>query len=50
MTTLYEISVMSNQYDFTNSFRVQHPFTKTSDLENCIVHVLEEDVLNVLLL
>lgn len=49
LTTLYEISsVMSNQYDLQTSLEKSMKILKNSlHLENCIVHILEEDVLNV---
>ncbi len=49
LTTLYEISsVMSNQYDLQTSLEKSMKILKNSlHLENCIVHTLEEDVLNV---
>ena len=49
LTTLYEIfSIISNHYDLQTSLEKSMKVLKNSlHLENCMVHILEEDVLNV---
>lgn len=49
LTTLYEISsVISNHYDLQTSLEKSMKILKNSlNLENCVVHILEDDVLNV---
>ncbi|WP_419771000.1 MAG: sigma 54-interacting transcriptional regulator [Candidatus Marinarcus sp.] len=50
LTTLYEIaSVISNHYDLATSLDKSLKILKhTLNLENCVVHILEDDTLNVL--
>ena len=49
LTTLYEISsVISNHYDLQTSLEKSMKILKNSlNLENCVVHILEDDILNV---
>jgi Nif-specific regulatory protein len=49
LTTLYEIaSIISNQYNLETSLEQSMKVLKnTLNLENCVVHVIEEDVLKV---
>ena len=49
LTTLYEISsIISNHYDLQTSLEKSMKVLKNSlHLENCLVHIIEEDVLNV---
>ena len=49
LTTLYEISsIISNHYDLQTSLEKSMKVLKNSlQLENCLVHIIEEDVLNV---
>ena len=49
LTTLYEISaVISNHYDLQTSLEKSMKILKNSlNLENCVVHILEEDILHV---
>ena len=49
LTTLYEISsVISNHYDLQTSLEKSMKILKNSlHLENCVVHIIEDDMLNV---
>ncbi|MGE0050465.1 MAG: sigma 54-interacting transcriptional regulator [Arcobacter sp.] len=49
LTTLYEISsIISNHYDLQTSLEKSMRILKHSlNLDNCVVHILEDDVLNV---
>ncbi|MBD3829923.1 MAG: GAF domain-containing protein, partial [Arcobacter sp.] len=49
LTTLYEISsIISNHYDLQTSLEKSMRVLKNSlNLDNCVVHILEDDILNV---
>ena len=49
LTTLYDIaSVISNHYDLQTSLEKSMKILKnTLNLDNCVVHIIEDDILNV---